>query len=95
MEQIKHNCNQAGSQFIKCNAPNFAGKLIYEKLNIKAKIQGNQVYFDVPNKDVLSQIIVMLTQNRILVYGAGEVDYSLEDVFLNIINKNNASTSIN
>ena len=36
-----------------------------------------------------------LTQRRILVYGAGEVDYSLEDVFLNIINKNNASTSIN
>ncbi len=95
MEQIKRNCNQAGSQFIKCNAPNFAGKLILQKFNIQAKIQANQVYFDAPNKEILSQIIVMLTQNRILVYGAGEVDYSLEDVFLNIINKNNASTSIN
>ena len=95
MEQIKHNCNQAGSQYVKCNAPNFAGKLIKQTYNIEAKIQGNQVYFDAKNKEMLSQIIVTLTKNRILVYGAGEVDYSLEDVFLNIINKNNKSTSIN
>ena len=28
----------------------------------------------------------------ILVFGAGDVDYSLEEVFLNIINRNNANS---
>ena len=93
MEQIKHNSNIAGSQFIKCNAPNFAGKLI-KQMGINVKIQGNKVYVDNPQKEMLSQIIVTLTQNRILVYGAGDVDYSLEDVFLNIINRYNSNTSI-
>ena len=46
------------------------------------------------SKEELSKMIVTLTQNKILVYGDGDVDYSLEDVFLNIINKNNSSTSI-
>ena len=94
MEQIKHNYNIAGSQYIKCNAPNFAGKLI-KQMGINVKIQGNKVFIDNPQKETLSQIIVSLTQNKILVYGAGDVDYSLEDVFLNIINRYNKTTSIN
>lgn len=95
LDEIKHSCMQAGSQFIKCNAPNLAGKMIMEKFNIKAVLQGNKVFFNAPDTSLLPQIIVNLTQNKILVYAAGDVDYSLEDVFLNIVNRNNNSTSIN
>ena len=95
LEEIKRSCMQAGSQYIKCNAPNYAGKLIIEKYNLKVMLQGNNVYFTANDNALLPQIIVTLTQNKILVYGAGDVDYSLEDVFLNIINKNSTSTSIN
>lgn len=94
MESIKHSCLAAGSQFVKCNAPNLTGKLLMEKFGYKCKIQGNKVYFNSPNNTMLSQIIVLLTQHKILVYGAGDVDYSLEDVFLNIVNQKNGSTSI-
>lgn len=94
LDEIKRSCMQAGSQFVKCNAPNLAGKIIMERFNIKAVLQGNKVFFNAPDTSLLPQIIVNLTQNKILVYAAGDVDYSLEDVFLNIVNKNNNSTSI-
>lgn len=94
MEEIRKECTLAGSQFIRCNAPNFAGKIIFEHFNIKCLVQGDKIFFDTPNEYVLSQAIVELTKNRILVYGAGNVDYSLEDVFVNIINKSNSTTSI-
>ncbi len=93
MEEIKHSCLQAGSQYIKCNAPNYSGKLITQFFGAKVKIQGNNVYITAKDKNSLPQMIVMLTQKKVLVYGAGDVDYSLEDVFLSIINQN-SSTSI-
>ena len=37
-------------------------------------------------------MIVMLTQKKVLVYAAGDVDYSLEDVFLNIINQSHGTS---
>lgn len=93
MDEIKHSCLSAGSQYIKCNAPNFSGKLITQNFGVPVKIQGEKVFFTVKDKRLLPQMIVMLTQKKVLVYAAGEVDYSLEDVFLNIINKNH-NTSI-
>lgn len=94
LDQIKHETMAGGSQYIKCNAPNLAGKLIIENYDCKVKINGDKVMLSTSSKTDLSKMIVTLTQNKILVYGAGDVDYSLEDVFLNIINKNNSSTSI-
>lgn len=93
MEEIKHSCLQAGSQYIKCNAPNYSGKLITQYFGAKVKIQGNNVYITANDKNSLPQMIVMLTQKKVLVYGAGDVDYSLEDVFLSIINQSH-NTSI-
>ena len=94
LEQIKRETMVGGSQYIKCNAPNLAGKLIIEGYDCKVKINGDKVMLSTSSKEELSKMIVTLTQNKILVYGAGDVDYSLEDVFLSIINKNNSSTSI-
>lgn len=95
LEEIKKNYSIIGKQYIKCNAPNLAGKILMQKFNCKIKIQGNNVYIDADNTLLLSQMIVELTKRKILIYAAGEVDYSLEDVFLNIINKNKTDTSIN
>ena len=95
LDEIKRESMKGGSQYIKCNAPNLAGKLILQKYtNCQVKINGDKVMLGSSDKTLLSKIIITLTQNKILVYGAGDVDCSLEDVFLNIINKNNASTSI-
>ena len=69
---------------MKVGTPNFAGKLIQDKFNIKVGICGNKVLFNASETD-LAKIIVMLTQNKVPIYSAGEVDYSLEDMFLNIV----------
>ena len=82
-----------GSQFIKCGSPNYAGKLIRELFNIEAKVCGNKVLFTA-DETTLSKIIIALTEKRIAVFGAGEVDASLEDIFLSVVNDGKADTGI-
>lgn len=93
MEDIKKSIKNNGSNFIKVNAPNFAGQLIQDHLKLKVAICNDKVLFSANDKQ-LSQIIMLLTSNKVAIYAAGDVDYSLEDVFLNVINKVNSSTSI-
>lgn len=84
LNEIKQRYSQNGSTYVKVGTPNFAGKLIQDRFNIKVGICGNKVLFNASETD-LAKIIVMLTQNKVPIYSAGEVDYSLEDMFLNIV----------
>lgn len=93
MEEIKHSITQNGSNYIKVNAPNYAGKLIEQYTGKKVVISGDKVIFSASDSK-LAQIIVLLTQNKISVYGAGDIDYSLEDVFLSILSSHNTTTAI-
>ena len=86
LNEIKQRYAQNGSTYVKVGTPNFAGKLIQDGFNIKVGICGNKVLFNASESD-LAKIIVMLTKNKVPVYSAGEVDYSLEDMFLNIVGK--------
>lgn len=89
----KFKSNSFGSEYIKCNAPNFAGKIIEQDFNIPVKICGNKVVFTA-NEATLAKIIISLTQRRISVFGAGAVDSSLEDVFLAVVNDGKNDTGI-
>lgn len=93
MAEIKRAITSGGSSYVKVNAVNFAGKLIEQRLGAKVNIAGDKVFFNA-NDIQIAEIIMLLTQNKISVYGAGEVDLSLEDVFLTIVNQNNTSTGI-
>ena len=88
------NANTFGNQYIKCNAPNFAGKLIKEEFNIDTKICENKVLFTAP-ENLIAKIIIRLTEKRISIFGAGEVDASLEDIFLSVVNEGKEGTGIN
>ena len=89
LNEIKQRYSQNGSTYIKVGAPNYAGKLIQESFKTKVGICGNKVLFNASEGD-LAKIIVYLTKHKIPIYSAGEVDYSLEDMFLNIVgNKSN------
>lgn len=94
MSQIKQEVAENGSQYIKCNAPNFAGKIIEEEYNLKVKICNNKVLFTT-DENTIAKIIINLTKRNIAVYGAGEVDASLEDIFLTVVNEGKSSTGIN
>ena len=94
MSAIKQSMNEFGSQYIKCNAPNFAGKIIQEDYHIPVKICKNKVLFT-SDENTIARIIIELTRRNISVYGAGEVDASLEDIFLTVVNEGKTGTGIN
>lgn len=93
MKEIKQIANQFGSLFIKSNAPDYAGSLIKQEYKLQVKIQDNKVLFDT-DEETLAKIIVMLTNKKVLVYGAGEVEASLEDVFMSTISEINGNSGI-
>lgn len=93
IDTIKQSSFMFGSQYIKCNAPNFAGKIIQEEYNIPVKICNNKVLFT-SNETTIAKIIITLTKRKISVFGAGEVDTSLEDIFLNVVNDGKSGTGI-
>lgn len=83
-----------GSQYIKCNAPNFAGKIILEEFKIPVKICGNNKVLFTSDELTIAKIIIRLTEKRISVFGAGEIDASLEDIFLSVVNEGKSGTGI-
>ena len=93
MNEIKQSVFEKGSTYVKVNAPNFAGKLIEQNLNATVFINKDKVIFNATDSK-LAEIIMLLTKNKISVYGAGDVDVSLEDIFLNVLNQHNNSTAI-
>ncbi len=94
MCDIKKEVTENGSQYIKCNAPNYAGKIIEQDYKISVKICNNKVLFTA-DENTIARIIIDLTKRNIAVYGAGEVDASLEDIFLTVVNEGKSNTGIN
>ena len=47
------------------------------------------------DENTIARIIINLTKKNIAVYGAGEVDASLEDIFLTVVNEGKSGTEIN
>lgn len=82
-----------GSNYIKCNAPNYAGKIIETEYNLKVKVCDNKVLFSA-DENTIAKIIIQLTQKKISVFGAGQVDSSLEDIFLAVVNDGKSGTGI-
>lgn len=87
LDEIKKACNKFGSHYIRTDKPNYAGMLVEERFGKKVGVTKSKILFDTTAKE-LAEIIVYLTQCKIPIYGAGEVDYSLEDAYLDIIGTN-------
>ena len=88
MDEIKKSCTKYGSHYIKTTKPNYAGFLIQDEFNIKVHVVKNKILFNKNNIE-LSDIINLLTEKKVPIYGAGEIDYSLEDAYLSIIGTKN------
>lgn len=93
IEELKEKVTNGGNVYIRVNAVNFAGKLIEEQLKTKVSIAEDKIMFHSDDK-TFAELIILLTQNKISIFGAGQVDFSLEDVFLNVIGQFNKSTSV-
>ena len=87
LDEIKKACNKHGSHYIKTDKPNYAGMLIEERFNKKVGVTKTKVLFNTDTKQ-LAEIIVYLTECKVPIFGAGEVDYSLEEAYLEIVGTN-------
>ncbi len=93
IDKIKQSASIYGSRYIKCNAPNYAGRIIESDYRIAVKVCNNKVLFNADDATI-ARIIIKLTEKRISVFGAGEVDASLEDIFLTVVNEGKSGTGI-
>lgn len=86
IDQIKRN-NATQQIYIEVNFPNYAGKLILSKYgNRKISIMKNALTVDIEH-DKVPEITSLLVTNGILVYSINPILKTLEDVFLETINK--------
>lgn len=91
IDAIKRDCHRFGSHYIKTSKPNYAGVIIQEKFNIRVGVTKNKILFNT-NEYQLAKIIIILTKNKIPIYSAGEVSYSLEDAFIDVVGTSNTIT---
>ncbi len=79
---------------IKVDYPNFAGKIIVNELQLKCDIAGNRVLV-YTSEDKITEITKKLLSYNISIFGIEVVSKSLEEIFLEIVNrKTNGKTSI-
>ena len=87
IKNIDNLDDNEGQVLIKVNFPNYAGKLIYNNLNPKKiSISQNTLTVNI-QKDSIPKITSLLVENGISVYSISSSTYSLEDAFLDTVNK--------
>lgn len=96
LEEIKESQQNRLIYYIQVNYPNYAAKLLKMQFGVEAKIKKeikDKIFFNC-NKKIIPQIISYLVSKKMLVSGAGKLDISLEDEFLEIVKQNSSDTSI-
>ena len=92
INQLKQGQESSKRIRIKVGTPNFAGKIILNELHFKVDIAGNSVIVHTNEKSI-TQITEKLIKYKILIYGIEVITRSLEDIFMEIINKKNSGNN--
>ena len=90
--QLKQGQESTKRVKIKVGTPNFAGKIILNELKYKVDVAGDSVIVHA-NEKAVSQITEKLVKYKIMIYGIEIVSKSLEDIFMEIINKRNSGNN--
>ena len=86
IDNIKKD-EQKDNVLIKVNFPNYAGKLISQEMDVKhISIVKNTLSVDLPQEKI-PELTVLLVSHGISIYSISSVSKSLEDVFLDTINR--------
>lgn len=87
MEELQQGQNSKIQISFKVDYPNYAGKIIYDNFkDTTIFVVGNRVVIEGTNEDI-PVINSLLTNNKISIYGISTVIKSLEEIFLDIVNK--------
>lgn len=94
MEEITQGIENKNKICFYVNYPNYAGKLLQRKYNLKVKVIGNTIIVPIKEK-FLAQIITFLTYKHIKIYKTEKMNTSLEQVYFNILNDKNDKSGNN
>ena len=95
LEEIKESQQSRLVYYIQVN-PNYAAKLLKTQFHVDAKLKkeiNDRIFFNC-DKSIIPKIIAFLVNKKMLVSGAGKLDISLEDEFIEIVKQNTSDTSI-
>ncbi|MEG1500158.1 MAG: ABC transporter ATP-binding protein [Clostridia bacterium] len=93
-EDLKRERDAKVVYFINVNYPNFAAKILKDDFNIPVKISNDKVLLNKKLNEI-PQMISHLAAKKILIFGAGKIDLTLEEEFLSVVKQSGGDTSIN
>lgn len=96
LEEIKQSQQSRQIYYIQVDYPNYAAKLLKIHFDINAKIKKevkDKIFFNC-DKSLIPKLITFLVNKKMLVSGAGKLDASLEDEFIEVVKQNTTDTSI-
>ena len=93
MDQIKKGIENKQKLCIKCDYPNYAGKLIILNYRIPVNLAGKTIIFKMPESKI-PEITSLLVKEGISIFGVNTITKSLEDVFTDILEEKDNNGSI-
>ena len=90
--QLREGIENTRKIKIAVDYPNFAGKIIVNELRFKVEIVGNSVLVSAPKSEI-NNITQKLLSYKISIFGIEYISKSLEQIFLEIIDKKNKGKS--
>ena len=86
LEQIKRGLQDTQKLCVKCDYPNYAGKLVILKYHIPVTLAGKTIMFNMDDNRI-PEVTAMLMKEGIQIFGVNTITKSLEDVFTEILEK--------
>ena len=93
MEEITTDVQKGQKVVFKVDYPHYAGSLLEKHLLINVEVVGSCVALHLAESKI-ADTISFLVQNGLTIFGVEKVQKSLEELFLEIMKKDNNSTSI-
>ena len=86
LEQIKRGLQDTQKLCVKCDYPNYAGKLVILKYHIPVTLAGKTIMFNMDDSRI-PEVTAMLMKEGIQIFGVNTITKSLEDVFTEMLEK--------
>ncbi len=86
LNQLTKSSSNAPSIALKVDYPNYAGELVYVKYNMSVELAGSEIIF-VADENKTAEILSFLISKKISIYNMRTITKSLEEIFMEIINK--------
>lgn len=93
LDQIKKGIESNQKLCIKCDYPNYAGKLIMMNYRTKVSLAGKTIIFKMPESKI-PEITSLLVKQGVSIFAINTISKSLEDVFTDILEQKNNNGSI-